>query len=313
MSTIINFIQDKEVIIMASLLVLIVILTIAVLITDFINKKKNIKDANELFISDANMVDAFKEEIHEINPLEYTTDLGQYEGVLNLNIPQNNEKITEIKYVEEDEELEKTKAKIELETLKEELIKADIEEKRKKEEEKEIIDIEVEKVKPIEVEEIIDLSDNLETSFEDEQEENAIISLDEFNKVSDKIYEQNDTIQYMDEGNEPISIKELEELYSTKELKDLSSEIKPKNIEKVDTEVIETIDIEAPAESKNEINQKFKSSPIISPVYGIDNNTEENIESIMLENTANLDKLSQEIKKTNEFLNTLRELKKNLQ
>ena len=51
-----------------------------------------------------------------------------------------------------------------------------------------------------------------------------------------------------------------------------------------------------------------KSSPFISPVYGIS----ETKETIELEQTANLDKLNEEIKKTNEFLKTLKELQKNL-
>ena len=55
--------------------------------------------------------------------------------------------------------------------------------------------------------------------------------------------------------------------------------------------------------------KKFKSSPFISPVYGIENN---DVNSLALENTANYEKLDQEIKKTNEFLMTLRELQKKL-
>ena len=55
--------------------------------------------------------------------------------------------------------------------------------------------------------------------------------------------------------------------------------------------------------------KKFKKSDIISPVYGqIDN--EKDIE---LEHTLNLNKLSEEIKKTNEFLATLKDLQKNLE
>ena len=52
----------------------------------------------------------------------------------------------------------------------------------------------------------------------------------------------------------------------------------------------------------------FRSSPVISPIYGIEPPRTE----LELENTANYDKLDEEIKKTNEFLMTLRELQKNL-
>ena len=56
--------------------------------------------------------------------------------------------------------------------------------------------------------------------------------------------------------------------------------------------------------------KKFERSPVISPIYGIER--KETIEEMELENTANYEKLDEEIKKTNEFLMTLRELQKNL-
>ena len=57
----------------------------------------------------------------------------------------------------------------------------------------------------------------------------------------------------------------------------------------------------------------FKSSPIISPIYGIEKkDTNMSPTEIELENTANYDKLDEEIKKTNEVLMTLRELQKKL-
>ena len=59
--------------------------------------------------------------------------------------------------------------------------------------------------------------------------------------------------------------------------------------------------------------KKFKSSPVISPVYGIEKDTSsKSATELELENTANYDKLDEEIKKTNEFLMTLRELQKKL-
>ena len=56
--------------------------------------------------------------------------------------------------------------------------------------------------------------------------------------------------------------------------------------------------------------KKFKSSPIISPIYGIEKDSNSN--ELELENTANYEKLDEEIKKKNEFLMTLRELQKKL-
>ena len=302
MSSIINFILNNEGLIMLSLFILIIVLLGVVTITDWLNKRKNVKAAKELLRdSGEDIIDAFKEELINEEYSSNTEDLTSYKDVLvyeNQNIPTQ---VTEIKYVEEDEELEKTKAQLELKTLKEELMKAELEEKK---------ELEAKKEEKIETkEEIID-------AFESSQEENAIISLEEFNKVSDRIYEANEEVQYKDEGNEPISIQELEELYQTKELKVINIEEIEKNIVEEKPIVIE--------EKKEEIvkpiveeTPKFKNSPIISPVFGIDvdkeKEKEEIINNLELENTANYDKLNEEIRKTNEFLNTLRELRKNLQ
>ena len=66
-------------------------------------------------------------------------------------------------------------------------------------------------------------------------------------------------------------------------------------------------------EVKEEVTPKFKNSPIISPIFGIEKQIEEMSPTEMeLENTANYDKLDEEIRKTNEFLMTLRELQKKL-
>lgn len=295
MNSLIDFISNNEVSIMIALLVTIVLLTIIVLITDALNKRKNKKDVKELLNNhDTDITDVFKEDINEENiakTQEYTMDLEQYNDVIN-----NDNKLTEIKYVEDDEELEKTKAQLELKNLKEELIKADIKEK---EEAKKKLELEKQQDEVIDV---IDIDNNPIDKFEQEQEENAIISLDEFNKVSDKIYDENEEIQYKDEGNEPISIQELEALYNTKELKAI----------KIDEEIVKpTISKSETKIREKENDYKFQKSPIISPVFGLDN--DESVNTIALENTANLDKLSEEIKRTNEFLNTLRELRKNLQ
>lgn len=298
MSSIIDFILNNEGLIMFSLFIMIVLLLVIVVITDSINKKKNASDAKKLLIdSSEDIISAFKEDLINEEYTSNTEDLTQYSDVLMVETEKNPSEVTEIKYVEDDEELEKTKAQLELKNLKEELMKAELEEKKQQE-------IKVAETK-VTKEEIID-------TFESSQEENAIISLEEFNKVSDRIYEANEEVQYKDEGNEPISIQELEQLYNTKELKVINMEEIEKNIIEEKPVVIEDKKEETIKPIVEETT-KFKSSPIISPVFGIDADPEENINNIALENTANLDKLSEEIRKTNEFLNTLRELRKNLQ
>lgn len=274
---------------MASLFLLIIVLLLIVVIMDAVNRRKNLKNA-KLVLKDENnnITDVFKENLSEEVDLSKTKDLGEY--TTSLDNDSKNSDITEIKYVDEDdEELEKTKAQLELKNLKEELLKAELKEKTAAEKAVMIGD----------EEEQIPTIENSIDQFELSQEENAIISLDQFNKVSDKIYNDNEITQYKDEGNEPISIQELEKLYNSNETvikDDINTDVKEEKI--------------ATAEA---IQSKFKSSPIISPVFGIDDGGDENINNMALENTANLDKLNEEIRKTNEFLNTLRELRKNLQ
>lgn len=289
MKFIIDFILNNDTIIMASLFLLIIVLLLIVVIMDAVNRRKNSKNA-KLVLKDENnnIMDVFKENLSEEVDLSKTKDLGEY--TTSLDNDSKNSDITEIKYVDEDdEELEKTKAQLELKNLKEELLKAELKEKTAAEKAVMIGD----------EEEQIPTIENSIDEFELSQEENAIISLDQFNKVSDKIYNDNEITQYKDEGNEPISIQELEKLYNSNEIvikDDINTDVKEEKI--------------ATAEA---IQSKFKSSPIISPVFGIDDGGDENINNMALENTANLDKLNEEIRKTNEFLNTLRELRKNLQ
>lgn len=289
MKFIIDFILNNDTIIMASLFLLIIVLLLIVVIMDAVNRRKNSKNA-KLVLKDENnnITDVFKENLSEEVDLSKTEDLGEYTTSLDNDSKKSD--ITEIKYVDEDdEELEKTKAQLELKNLKEELLKAELKEKTAAEKAVMIGD----------EEEQIPTIENSIDQFELSQEENAIISLDQFNKVSDKIYNDNEITQYKDEGNEPISIQELEKLYNSNETAikdDINTDVKEEKI--ATTEAIQS---------------KFKSSPIISPVFGIDDGGDESINNMALENTANLDKLNEEIRKTNEFLNTLRELRKNLQ
>ena len=218
----------------------------------------------------------------------------------------NNEVVENIEEVAEEvveEELEYTTiepdqatAKLELEKIKEEL---------KKQEQQEVENIAL-------------------TNYESEQEENAIISLEELIKKGREMYESNEVTQYADEGNEPISLNELAGLRNNASYEEpfVIAEAVGDNedIEVLEEEPItiaeqasiadkENVRIEndvvVQTEVKNEV-RKFKSSPIISPIYGIENT--ESVNELELENTANYDKLDEEIKKTNEFIMTLKEL-----
>ena len=96
-----------------------------------------------------------------------------------------NIKIDEDMYVEDD--LEKTQAQLRLEALTNEL--------------KKVQEREIDKI----------------AKFEEEQEENAIISYKELLKVCDRLYDSNEKVQYMDEGDEPITISQLRNKFSSTE------------------------------------------------------------------------------------------------
>lgn len=156
------------------------------------------------------------------------------------------------------------------------------------------------------------------TEFEEEQEQNAIISIDELMAKTKVMYENNELEKFNDEGNEPISLTDLEAAMATTTKKSVGVEkIEPV----VSKEKIEPVQEKLVLDDFNNVKveeeiikpKKFKSSPVISPVYGIEKDTgSKSATELELENTANYDKLDEEIKKTNEFLMTLRELQKKL-
>ncbi len=172
--------------------------------------------------------------------------------------------------------------------------------------------------------ELVQANDTLEnidlTDFEEEQEKNAIISLDEFLKLGDQLYDKNEVTQYEDEGNEPISLADLE-AQRAKEVETTTIAVKEpvhevaiqqtkeeNNRQSIKLDDLNTIKETSRANYSDEI--KFQRSPIISPVYGIEKTVSSN--DMELENTANYEKLDEEIRKTNEFLSTLRELQDKL-
>ena len=147
------------------------------------------------------------------------------------------------------------------------------------------------------------------TNYEEEQEENAIISLEELVRKGKELYYSNEEIQYMDEGNEPISLEELEQKVGRKAEENFDepfiiADVVPKE---------EVVSVEE-EDSKQivETDHKFQTSPIISPIFGIERSNKMN-NDLALENTANYEKLDAEIKRTNEFMMTMRELQKELE
>ncbi len=165
------------------------------------------------------------------------------------------------------------------------------------------------------------------TAFEEEQEQNAIISLDELMSRNKALYESGELEKLEDEGNEPISLQDLEERMKAVQtevesieaepsivtIEESISEPKQMVLDDFQTVSISTVDTTKVEEKPvYQEHKKFKSSPVISPVFGIEKPVVNNSSDIELENTANYEKLDEEIRKTNEFLMTLKELQKNL-
>lgn len=159
------------------------------------------------------------------------------------------------------------------------------------------------------------------TAFEEEQEQNAIISLDELMSRNKALYESGELEKMEDEGNEPISLQDLEkrmkEAQKEEELNIVAIEevSEPKQMVIDDFQSVSVPSIDTPKIEEKPIYQehkKFKSSPVISPVFGIEKPVVNNSSDLELENTANYEKLDEEIRKTNEFLMTLKELQKKL-
>ena len=219
-----------------------------------------------------------------LNNQEEKVEISMDNKTIPVDAPKNEEEV--IKY--KDEVYTKTEAQQELERLTLEL--------QKIEEEKDEENIEL-------------------TKFEEEQEENAIISLDELLEKGKSETLQDEIEKYEDEGNEPISISELEERYnSIKEDKnDEDIEILEEEVpSKVEKETVSLDDFfSANTHKVYSENHGYKPSPIISPIYGIEED-KPSVSTLELENTATYPKMDEELKKTNEFLAKLRELQKKL-
>ncbi len=251
--------------------------------TDVIEEKKPVL----MPISDADSLDEMLEKTDSIKSVEDNISYASY----NIEPKLHENTIEEIKYTNIEPDMET--AKLELKKLEEQLI---LEEEKKKEE---VLEPVIENEKNIEL-----------TAYEKGQEAGAIISLDELLSKGRELYDANEVTQYEDEGNEPISIQDLEKKMNKNKVETISLTQEEKEIENIKQNEIKQ-------ENNNigdiRIEPKFKSSPIISPIYGIEKINNDNINDLELENTANYDKLDQEIKKTNEFLMTLKELQNKLE
>lgn len=222
------------------------------------------------------------------NKFEEKVEVVEPTVITPVDSPKNEDEV--IKY--KDEVYTESEAKAELERITEELRKLENE----------------------------DREQNIElTKYETEQEENAIISLDELIAKGKSITEQNEVTQYQDDGNEPISIKELEERYKNEsskievlEVEEEKQDTKPKLSIDDFLGAKESIPVTSTTTAYQEKKSTYHPSPIISPIYGIEKEPVKKNTTLELENTANYQKFDEEIRKTNEFLSKLKELQEKL-
>jgi len=145
--------------------------------------------------------------------------------------------------------------------------------------------------------------------FEEEQEEKAIISYQELvdNVKAGKIEVVDDDVSdvnYVESLNLDVSSEPIMQITEDQSL------VTPQMVK----DAVETINVSAVREEP----KKFKKSEIISPIFGVmEENFEypkvkktENILDIM--NTRDYNELTEEIKRQEEFLNALKEFRRNL-
>ena len=255
------------------------------------------------------------DEVGSVSDLvQQTLEVSKDEEVALTEDVEDLEEIVEIEdLVEEVQENKVEEPVIEVENLedlndiefKEELIYTDIEP------DQETARLELKKIEEElrKQESISDIENIALTNYEEQQEESAIISLEELLKKSKEMYEKNEITQYADEGNEPISLQDLEKKFGEKnENYDepfIIEDVVPENAEKVEIEELIIEDTKPVVKEE----KKFTISPVISPIYGLQKSPTSDLE---LENTADYDKLDEEIKKTNDFLTTLKDLQNKL-
>ena len=273
-----NAIIGNEVYFVYGLIALVVILIVIIVIIDKTESKKkkpNLFDTlNMKIIADSSQIDSNnndtlekKQETIEIKRNDVENNFDDLEPVNEIKVIKEEKVLSdEIKEIIDDiyveDELDKTQAQIRVEEITKALKDAQIEEKIEK--------------------------DKYE-QFEEEQEKNAIISYNELKESFDKLYEENEKIQYLEDDEIPINIDELYKMRDEQE-----------NNKKVKLEDFSNVTKEKTIEVNN--HSKFKNSPYISPVYGIQ-------EPLVDTNKQNYDK---DIETTTQFLNNLKELKNNL-
>ncbi|MBR3661601.1 MAG: hypothetical protein IKN63_06885 [Bacilli bacterium] len=286
MDLILNLFTTKELLIIGGVIGSLIFIVLMLTIWDIVSRKRKesriIEDAfDEKLIQ--NIEDNI--EIQKLNKEESLKVETQVVETLDMDVVpiRKNENLDEV------ESLEVDSKKIEQKVDNIEPLVIEVEEEK-------LDNCEKAKLELLEIEESLKNPKSLEDTLYDLEaieEENAIISYQELLETTKQL-----NIVNVDSGDEPISITEIMNMCEQplKNEKSVSDEI---NIISVD----------------EAYKGDFTSTPYLSPIVGYENDTNQSVQDlaeIQLENTANLEKLDKEIRKTNEFLTILNDLKKNL-
>ena len=335
MNELLEFLTSKEIIIVYIISALACLICFIVYLieknNDNLRKKHNTKELNKLVEEIRAALPEEEEEMYDVPILEVIeekeessiNDLLNQEPMVIAPIEVQEviepvvEEVVEDEYLEEypEEELQYTTMEPDPETARRELRQLQEQLERQESMEKNAEEPVIENIEL--------------TNYEEEQERTAIISMEELYAKSKEMYAANELTQYQDEGNEPICLQDLErqaERQATvyEEPFIIANVVMDEESGKEQiVEVIETKEVlhmddfntikEAtvqPVRKEPEV-KKFKSTPFISPIFGIERDPASENE-MALENTANYEKLDEEIRKTNEFVMSLKELQRKL-
>ena len=277
---------EIELMIMALVLGVLVFLILILTVSDILNKRKEKKDLYEnisgeddsLYESLDKLYEAKSNPVEEVILTEEITEVK--ENIEEKEIEVNLEEVIEPLILEiEPEELDDSHNVLAIKIEDESLKQLD----SKKKAQIELLKLETE----LEHEHELSLEDTI-TNLEAIEEENAIISYQELLSNTKEL-----DVVYADDGDEPITINEVFKLFNEEKNEGLTI-----------TESLDSLPIDKAYKGE------YIITPYVSPLEGLET---ESLSEIQLENTANLEKLDKEIRKTNEFLNILNELKKNLE
>ena len=265
---------SSELFFVYALIALVIILIIVIVVLD---KKESKKKPKNLFDTLNMKIIA---DPYEQNTTDEDNEKVSEEIIINQELKVNDD-------FQDLEPIEEVKIKDTAETLRETINELKNETYTENELDKTQAQIRVEEItKALEEAKQEELEEDKYQKFEEEQEKNAIISYNELKESFDRLYSENEKIQYLDDDEIPINIDELYELrdHQQKAKLDDFTTIKTEPEEKVST-------------------SGFKNSPLISPVYGIQTPPVENNNKF----------LDSDIESANLFLKNLKDLKNNLE